>query len=102
MKLHANAKTCPNSRRLLVDRIEREGWSLAAAVDLAAYRVVQEALTNVLKHAGKVRADVSLQVTAASLDIEVSDRGRAPSPNGQGHGLVGMRERLALYGGSVS
>ena len=82
--------------------VEPDLPELPPGADLAAYRVVQEALTNVLKHAGKVRADVSLQVTDASLDIEVSDRGGAPSPNGQGHGLIGMRERLALYGGSVS
>ena len=71
-------------------------------VGLAAYRVVQEALTNALRHAGARRARVRLDSTVGTLLIEVTDDGRGP--NGRpvrGHGLVGMRERVAVYGGSV-
>ena len=76
--------------------------SLPAGVDLAAYRVVQEALTNVLKHAGRVAARVQLSYEAGSLGIDIRDAGRSPSTPGRpGHGLIGMRERITLYGGSV-
>jgi signal transduction histidine kinase len=72
--------------------------------DLAAYRIVQEALTNVLKHAGEVRTDVRVGYAGGMLDIEVTDRGglRERSGDGRGHGLVGMRERAALYGGEAT
>lgn len=71
-------------------------------VDLAAYRVVQEALTNVVKHAGPARADVTLREAGGRLEIEVVDDGRAESsPTGTGRGLVGMRERVELYGGTL-
>jgi signal transduction histidine kinase len=77
---------------------------LSPGVDLAAYRIVQEALTNIRKHAAGAGADVTLRYGARELGIEVVDDG--PGPNGTGtqnggHGLVGMRERVALYGGSV-
>jgi signal transduction histidine kinase len=71
--------------------------------DLVTFRVVQEALTNTLKHAGKVRADVALRAADDVLEIDISDCGRTARRNGAGgHGLIGMRERVALYGGSVS
>ena len=84
--------------------VEGERVQLPAGVDLCAYRVVQEGLTNALKHAGPARADVVLRYGPAALDIEVSDDGRGPaSANGSspGHGLIGMRERVALYDGTV-
>jgi signal transduction histidine kinase len=84
--------------------IEGDEVPLPAGVDLCAYRIVQEALTNALKHAGPARAEVLLRYQASGLDIEVRDDGRGPSsPNGDGsgHGLIGMRERVALYGGRL-
>ena len=83
---------------------------LPAGVDLTAYRVVQEALTNIVKHAGTdqrpVRGRVSIDYTDTALAIAVTDDGvgaaaRAGGGHGRGHGLVGMRERVALYGGEL-
>lgn len=77
---------------------------LPGSVDHSAYRIVQEALTNVVKHAAPTRCRVELAVDGGLLRIEVVDEGRAggpaprPRPRG-GHGLIGMRERVALYGG---
>ncbi len=75
---------------------------LPAKVDLASYRIVQEALTNVLKHAGRdPEAEVRLSVDDQMLTIEVTDRGQgATTLPGSGQGLVGMRERAALLGGT--
>ena len=76
---------------------------LSASADLCAYRIVQEALTNTLKHAGPCDAVVRLDYTAEALTVDVHDDGRTsrpPGPNGTGHGLVGMRERTALLGGA--
>lgn len=73
---------------------------LPAGLDVSAYRIVQEALTNVLKHAGPARARVIVGYGPDALDLEVLDDGRGPQ-NGQGHGLVGMRERVGLYGGTI-
>ena len=79
--------------------------ALPAGVDLAAYRIVQEALTNVLKHAGPATARVAVRVSHAVVDVEVSDdgcgSGGPAAVPGTGHGQVGMRERVALYGGSI-
>jgi signal transduction histidine kinase len=75
--------------------------ALPPGVDLAGYRIVQEALTNALKHAGDARATVRVVYGPDSLELEIADDGAgasAPAPSG-GHGLVGMRERVALYGG---
>jgi signal transduction histidine kinase len=75
---------------------------LAPGVDLAAYRVVQEALTNAIKHAGPARAWVTVRYATRALELEIGDDGRATATNGDhGHGLVGMRERVALYGGTL-
>jgi len=84
-------------------RIEGERRRLAPGVELSAFRIVQEALTNVLKHAGGAHALVALRFEAAELEIEVRDEGggeHAPGP-GTGHGLLGIRERVALHGGRV-
>jgi signal transduction histidine kinase len=75
--------------------------ALPAGVHLAAYRIVQEALTNVLKHAGPATAHVVVRAGCGALDVEVCDDGQGTAAPGRGHGLVGMRERAALYGGSV-
>ena len=83
--------------------VEGEPVRLPAGLDLTAYRIVQEALTNARKHAPGARVDVALRWRAAELEIEVVDDGAgAPEDtNGAGHGLIGMRERAALYGGSI-
>jgi signal transduction histidine kinase len=83
--------------------------ALPPGLDLAAYRVVQEALTNVLKHAGKPRTTVRLDYREAELVVEVADAGRpipaaGPASStvpGSGRGLLGLRERIALYGGEL-
>jgi signal transduction histidine kinase len=81
--------------------IEGERRELPAGIELSAYRIVQEALTNALKHAGDARATVNIRYAADSLEIEIADdgAGRAALATGGGHGLVGMQERVALYGG---
>jgi signal transduction histidine kinase len=81
--------------------VEGERPALPPGVDLAAYRVVQEALTNALRHGRGERAAVTLRYEDASLEITVEDDGRGGAVNGAGHGLVGMRERIALYGGTL-
>jgi signal transduction histidine kinase len=79
---------------------------LSPGLELAAYRLVQEALTNTLKHAGASRATVRLTHGPDVLEIEVGDDGRAAGPDGgtayEGHGLAGMRERVAMYGGELT
>ena len=76
---------------------------LPPGVDLSAYRVVQEALTNSLRHAQDARARVVLSYSAEAIAIEVTDDGRAvPEGGSRGFGLLGMRERVALFGGSVA
>ena len=84
-------------------RIEGEPRPLAPGVELSAFRIVQEALTNVLKHAGGAHAFVALRFEIAELEIEVRDEGGAErTPGlGTGHGLLGIRERVALHGGRV-
>jgi signal transduction histidine kinase len=84
-------------------RVEGEPASLPPGVDLSAYRIVQEALTNTLKHAGRAEAEVIVRYQPARLELEILDNGTGPREhlNGFGHGLVGMRERVALYGGQL-
>jgi signal transduction histidine kinase len=82
-------------------RVEGTPRALSPGVELAAFRVVQEALTNTLKHAGRVSSKVRLHYGEQQLDLEVVDEGTAVRPNGVGHGLVGMRERVALYDGAI-
>jgi signal transduction histidine kinase len=81
-----------------------EPVGLPAGVDLCAYRVVQESLTNALKHAGPAHARVRLRYDRAALSIDVVDDGpgaATPDGDGAGHGLIGMRERVTLYGGRI-
>jgi signal transduction histidine kinase len=83
--------------------VEGQPRALAPGVDLAAYRIVQEALTNARKHAGPARAHVAVRYGSGALDLEITDDGRAGANGGNGgHGLVGMRERAALYGGELA
>ena len=84
-------------------RIEGERRSLAPGVELSAFRIVQEALTNVLKHAGGAHALVALRFRPEEIEIEVRDEGGAArtASTGAGHGLLGIRERVALHGGRV-
>jgi signal transduction histidine kinase len=82
--------------------IEGSPQPLAPGVDLSAYRILQEALTNTVKHANATSASVRLRFSPTAVEVEVEDdgRGRAPNVNG-GHGLIGMRERVELYGGEI-
>jgi signal transduction histidine kinase len=82
-------------------RVEGERRAVPAGVDLSAFRIVQEALTNVLKHAGPARAAVTLRYRPGEIELEVVDDGAAARSNGRGHGLLGMRERAAVVGGRV-
>jgi signal transduction histidine kinase len=77
---------------------------LPPGVDLSAYRIVQEALTNVRKHAGRsAAATVLVRYADAALELEIADDGRGPEArNGGGHGLIGMRERAELFAGEFS
>ena len=82
--------------------VEGEPVTLSPGLELAAYRVVQEALTNSLKHAGHTTAQVGVRFGRDALDVEIVDRGRGRARRaGSGHGLIGMRERVALYGGEL-
>jgi len=75
---------------------------LPAGIDLSAYRVVQEALTNTLRHAQATRADVALRYRDDELDVEVRDDGAGTgNGGGSGRGLIGMRERVGAFGGSL-
>jgi signal transduction histidine kinase len=82
--------------------IEGEPQELAPGVDLSAYRVIQEALTNALRYAGPAHAWVTVRWLADALELEIANDGRSePGNGGGGHGLAGLRERVALVGGTV-
>jgi signal transduction histidine kinase len=82
--------------------VDGDRRALPPGIELAAYRIVQEALTNARRHASPTHATVALRYAPGALEIEIANdvRGRT-SPNGTGHGLVGMRERVALYRGEL-
>jgi len=98
---------------LLVDQIRETGLvidvdescredGIPPGVDLSAYRIAQEALTNVLKHASAAHVSVSVRCDGAAVEVIVEDDGRGPSDHGSltgGHGIIGMRERVSLFGG---
>jgi signal transduction histidine kinase len=83
-------------------RVEGESVQLPAGVDLTAYRLIQEGLTNAIKHAQATRAEVFVRYNGDRVELAVSDDGNgSPSGDGGGHGLVGMRERVSVYGGEL-
>ena len=81
--------------------VEGEQRELPVGIELSAYRIVQEALTNALKHAGDAHATVRVRYGADAIELEISDDGEGANnaTESGGHGLVGMRERVALCGG---
>jgi signal transduction histidine kinase len=84
--------------------IEGERRPLPAGVDVCAYRIVQEALTNVMRHARPTRCEVLVRYGRATIELRVTDDGGGGSvraPIAPGHGLIGMRERAALFGGDL-
>lgn len=96
-------------------RTEGDSYDLAPSADLCAYRVIQEALTNVRKHQGNTETRVTLRYQGRQLEIEVAShvnpqrprpqpagQGSRSQPWGQGYGLAGMRERVSLLGGQLS
>lgn len=83
-------------------RFEGEPRTLPPGIDLSAYRIVQEALTNALKHAGGARAEVIVRYATGAVELEIRDDGDGSGEGGgTGHGLIGMRERVALWGGRL-
>jgi signal transduction histidine kinase len=87
--------------------VEGTPAALPSSVDLSAYRIIQEALTNAIKHASAAHAGVNIRYGADSLELEIVDDGQgvsreSVSNNGGGRGLIGMRERVALFGGELS
>ncbi len=119
--LHENGETAPLSPEQGLDRVEAlvarvreaglpvelriegESRALPPGVGVAAYRIVQEALTNALKYAGGAPTAAVIRYGADGIDIDVSDEGMVAAPaDGVGRGLAGMRERVALFGGSIS
>ena len=82
--------------------VEGEPTELPPGVDLSAYRIIQEALTNALKHASPATARVVVRYRENGLELEIADTGAgASASDGEGHGLAGMRERVSLYGGKI-
>jgi signal transduction histidine kinase len=81
--------------------IEGDPAQLPAGVDLSGYRIIQEALTNTLRHAGPAQARVVVHCADQYVEINVSDDGSGPNGASPGHGLAGIRERVSLYGGEL-
>jgi len=83
--------------------VEGDAAPLPRAIELSAYRIVQEGLTNALKHARATRADVTVRYEPRALQLEIRDDGLgSTTSDGLGHGLVGIRERVKIYGGEMS
>jgi len=83
-------------------RVEGRRPELPPGIDLSAYRIVQEGLTNALKHSRGGHAEVVVRYVDDSVQLEITDDGVGANGDGAGHGLVGMRERVALYGGTLT
>ena len=83
--------------------VDGERFPLPQGIDLSAYRIVQEGLTNALKHARASHAEVTVRYAPNALGIEVHDDGTGATPSdSHGHGLIGIRERVKLYGGEMT
>jgi signal transduction histidine kinase len=90
--------------------VEGQPRPLSQGVDLSAFRIIQEALTNVLKHAGRARTQITLSYCPEDLRVTIIDSGdeatqeseRPPEDWAEGHGLIGMRERATLFGGTLT
>jgi signal transduction histidine kinase len=83
--------------------LDGDRFPLPRAIDLSAYRIIQEGLTNALKHARASQADVTVRYGSNELQLEIRDDGRgATTTDGLGHGLVGIRERVKIYGGDMT
>jgi signal transduction histidine kinase len=76
--------------------------SLPDGVSLSVYRIVQEAVTNVVRHAAPAHCVVRVAAAGERVHVEITDDGRTPATEGSGHGLIGMRERVMMYGGEFS
>jgi signal transduction histidine kinase len=90
-------------------KVDGQPGPVPPSVDLSAYRIIQEALTNVIKHADCPSATVTICHRADSVTVEIVDKGPAtpgagvaPAMNGSGHGIIGMRERVAVFGGQFT
>jgi signal transduction histidine kinase len=82
--------------------VEGEPRDLPPGTDVSAYRIIQEALTNALRHSGTSKAQVVVTYAADRLELQVLDEGQGPQDTtGAGHGLIGIRERVAIYGGEL-
>jgi signal transduction histidine kinase len=104
-QLDGLAASISDSQLAIEVRVEGERRLVAATIDVSAYRIVQEALTNVVKHAGASRADVHVRYWPDELELEIVDDGRgngASSSAPGGLGLIGMRERAVLHGGQLT
>jgi signal transduction histidine kinase len=101
--LEALVEELRETGRRVALRVDGTPVQLPPGIDLCAYRIVQEALTNTLKHAGEAETQITVHYADAAIELEVVDNGagRALAPGGSGHGLIGMRERVALYGGML-
>jgi signal transduction histidine kinase len=93
----------------IVFEVEGLGRNVPAGLDLSAYRIVQEALTNTLKQAHDTTADVHIRYRPEAVEVEITDNGHpgsllttSPASGGRGRGLIGMRERAAIFGGSLN
>jgi signal transduction histidine kinase len=89
-------------------RISGDPCPLPTGVDVTAYRIIQEALTNALRHGDAVEAEVTVRYSAHALRVEVLNTGpsvltggRPPAPEGDGRGLLGLKQRVAVYGGQL-
>jgi len=103
-ELRALAATVEDAGLQVELSVQGDERPLPASAALSVYRIVQEALTNSLRHAGPARARVILRYLPDALEVQVSDNGNGGTPPGEhgGHGLIGMRERVALFGGELT
>lgn len=103
-ELRALAGTVEDAGMQVELSVQGEERPLPASAALSVYRIVQEALTNSLRHAGPARARVILRYLPDALEVQVSDNGSGGMPTAEhgGHGLIGMRERVALFGGELT